>query len=68
MDKRFQDINVVDKEFKTMALVIPRGSHIKSISFQETRIQVSYVDNLGYVRLSYLEYEDLENGRKIVID
>lgn len=68
MDRRFQDINIVNKYFRDNELVIPRESQIKSISFKESCILVFFVDSLGYARIKHINYESLENGRKLVID
>lgn len=68
MDRRFQDISIVDKHFRDDELVIPRGSQIMSISFKENYIIVFYVDSFGYAKIKHINYELLENGRKLVID
>lgn len=68
MDRRFQDISIVDKHFRDDELVIPRESKIMSISFQEDYILVFYINSLGYASIKHINYELLENGRKLVID
>ena len=68
MDRRFQDISIVDKHFRDSELLLPRGSKIRDIVFFENNITIFYYNNLGYYNVKTINYELLENGRKLVID
>lgn len=68
MDRKFQDISIVDKHFRDEELVIPRESQILSISFTKDYILIFYRNSLGYASIKHINYELLENGRKLVID
>jgi len=67
MDRRFQDITIVDKHFRNEELVIPRGSTIKTILFLSDKIYIHYTHN-GFLQVAIIDYDQLENGKKLVID
>lgn len=69
MDKHFQDMTIMDKHFniKTERLVIPRGSTIKTILFLSDNIYIHYIHN-GFLQVAIIGYDQLENGKKIIID
>ena len=60
MDKKFQDLHVVDRHDRELFLVIPRECHIISIFFDDDAVRVHYVNkgmfetmNIGYEQLAY---------------
>lgn len=67
MDRRFQDINIVDKHFIYEKLVIPRGSKITAILFLSDKIYIQYIHN-NFFQVGIIEFDELENYKKIVID
>ncbi len=68
MDRKFQDISIANKNFRDEELVIPRGSQIRTITFYKDNITIIYINSLGYHDVKTINYELLENGRKLVID
>lgn len=68
MDRKFQDISIVDKNFRDEKLVIPRESQIRTITFYKDNITIIYINSLGYHDVKTINYELLENGKKLVID
>ena len=68
MDRFYQDISIENRKKRTSYLVIPRGSHIKRIVFDEVQITVFYIDHVGNQQFNFIHYEDLEKGERIVID
>ena len=68
MDKKYQDINIADKNDIYIKLLIPRGSHIISIFFDDDAVRIHYVNRDGMYDTTNIAYEQLTGGYKIVID
>lgn len=68
MDKKYQDITIVDKNYHTIKLAVPRMSKLISIFFDEDAVIIHYVNNDGYYDIKNIAYEQLNNGFKLIID
>lgn len=68
MNKNYQDVNLIDKNFRNMRLLIPRMSKLISIFFDDDVVRIHYVSNEGIYDTIDVGYEQLTNGFKIVID
>ena len=68
MDKKYQDITIVDKHYHTMALAIPRMSQLISIFFDDDAVRIHFVNNEGMYDTISIAYEQLTNGFKLIID
>lgn len=68
MNKIYQDITIVERLTRHETLVIPRGSHIISLFFDDDAIRVHYINPKGEFDTVNISYEQLTNGNKLVID
>lgn len=66
MNRHYQDLTIVNRNFFDISLVIPRGCHIIFIFFDVDYIRVHYFDK-DVIKTTSIDYEQLRY-RKLVID